>query len=63
MVSSIEEIKRAKALLEQAKQELRQEKLPFDEGVKLGIMIEIPAVAVIGRSDSAGGRFCVDWHK
>lgn len=47
MVSSIEEIKRAKALLEQAKQELRQEKLPFDEGVKLGIMIEIPAVAVI----------------
>ena len=47
MVSSIEEIKRAKALLEQAKQELRQEKLPFDEGGKLGIMIEIPAVAVI----------------
>ncbi len=47
MVSSIEEIKRAKALLEQAKQELRQKKLPFDEGVKLGIMIEIPAVAVI----------------
>ena len=47
MVSSIEEIKRAKALFEQAKQELRQEKLPFDEGVKLGIMIEIPAVAVI----------------
>ena len=47
MVSSIEEIKRTKALLEQAKQELRQEKLPFDEGVKLGIMIEIPAVAVI----------------
>ena len=47
MVSSIEEIKRAKALLEQAKQELRQEKLPFDEGVKLGIMIEIPDVAVI----------------
>ena len=47
MVSSIEEIKRAKALLEQAKQELRQEKLPFDEGIKLGIMIEIPAVAVI----------------
>ena len=47
MVSSIEEIKRAKALLEQAKQELRQEQLPFDEGIKLGIMIEIPAVAVI----------------
>lgn len=47
MVSSIEEIKRAKALLEQAKQELREEKLPFDEGIKLGIMIEIPAVAVI----------------
>ena len=47
MVSSIEEIKRAKALLEQAKQELRQEKLPFDEGGKLGIMIEIPAVAVL----------------
>lgn len=47
MVGSMEDIQRAKSLLEQAKQELRQEGIPFDEGVRFGIMIEIPAVAMI----------------
>ncbi len=47
MVGSIEDIRQAKALLEQAKQELREEGLPFDEDVRLGVMIEIPALAVI----------------
>lgn len=47
MVGSMEDIHQAKALLEQAKQELREEGIPFDGGVRLGVMIEIPALAVI----------------
>ncbi len=49
MVTSIEEIRRAKALLEEAKAELREEKLPFDENIHVGIMIEVPAAAMMAR--------------
>ncbi len=47
MVTSIEEIRRAKALLEEAKEELEREKLPFDKNIHVGIMIEVPAAAMM----------------
>lgn len=46
MVSCIEEIRAAKKILEQCKQELRDEKIPFDETIKAGIMVEIPSIAL-----------------
>lgn len=45
MISSIEELREAKAFLEAAKRELREEGVAFDEGVLVGIMVEIPSVA------------------
>lgn len=47
MISSVEEIRQVKQILEEVKAELRQENTPFDEKVQVGIMIEIPAAAVI----------------
>ncbi|HEY6874352.1 MAG TPA: phosphoenolpyruvate--protein phosphotransferase [Geobacteraceae bacterium] len=47
MVSGVAEIRAVKALLEEAKQELRQEGKPFDEGIEIGIMIEIPSAVII----------------
>ncbi|CAH8769809.1 phosphoenolpyruvate--protein phosphotransferase [Paenibacillus dendritiformis] len=47
MISSVEEIIAAKAVLEQAKAELRDEGLPFDEKLPVGIMVEVPAAALI----------------
>lgn len=47
MISSVEEIRQVKQILEEVKTELRQENIPFDENVQVGIMIEIPAAAVI----------------
>lgn len=47
MVGSISDIRQAKAILEEAKTELRSEKILFNEAVKVGIMIEIPSIAVI----------------
>lgn len=47
MISSVKEIRSAKAILEECKKELMDEKLPFDENVEVGIMIEIPAAAII----------------
>jgi phosphotransferase system enzyme I (PtsI) len=46
MVSSIEELKRAKLLLNQAKKELTAKKQPFDNQMEVGVMIEIPSAAL-----------------
>jgi phosphotransferase system enzyme I (PtsI) len=47
MISGIKEIRRAKELIETAKTELRLSKVPFDENIKVGVMIEVPSAAVI----------------
>ncbi len=47
MISGVKEIRRSKELLEQAKEDLRDRKIPFDENIKIGVMIEIPSAAVI----------------
>ncbi|MDO4543163.1 MAG: phosphoenolpyruvate--protein phosphotransferase [Clostridia bacterium] len=47
MVGSIDDIRRAKAALNRAKNELKSENIPFDENIKTGIMIEIPSIALI----------------
>ncbi len=47
MISGIAEIRNAKAILEEAKEELIKECIPFDEGIEVGAMIEIPSASVI----------------
>ena len=47
MVSSIEDIRRAKAVVERVKQQLDNENVCWNDNVQIGIMIEIPAVAAI----------------
>jgi len=49
MVSSVTQVRQAKAILEEAKAELRAEGVPFHESVPLGIMVEIPAAAIQAR--------------
>ncbi len=46
MLSTLSELRQAKHLLERAKRSLREEGVPFDEGVAVGGMIEIPAAAL-----------------
>ncbi len=43
MISSLEELRRSRELLEEAKDELRREGYGFDEGVQLGMMVEVPS--------------------
>lgn len=47
MVGTIDDVRAANFVVNQVKQELRTEKIAFDEKVKVGIMIEIPSIAVI----------------
>ena len=46
MVSDVIEIIQANELLQKAKDLLCQEKIPFDENIKIGAMIETPAAAI-----------------
>lgn len=46
LVTGVEELRAAKRLLEQAKQQLAAEGLPFDENAPVGVMIETPAAAL-----------------
>ncbi len=46
MISGIEELRSAKALIEECKQELRKEGKSFDEKIEVGAMIEVPSAAL-----------------
>jgi phosphotransferase system enzyme I (PtsI) len=47
MISGLEELKQANALVEECKAGLRAEKIPFAENLEIGAMIEIPSAALI----------------
>lgn len=47
MISSLEELRKTKEIINEVKEELRKKKIKFDENIKIGIMIEIPAAALI----------------
>jgi phosphotransferase system enzyme I (PtsI) len=47
MISGVEEIRQAKAILEEAKKSLARAKIPFDEKIGTGAMIEIPSASDI----------------
>jgi phosphotransferase system enzyme I (PtsI) len=46
MISGVEELRRARAILEECQDELRKEGRPFDEEMEIGAMIEIPSAAI-----------------
>ncbi len=46
MISGIEELRQANQILEEAKKELREKGLKFDENIEVGVMIEVPSAAM-----------------
>lgn len=47
MISTIEELREAKKIIQEVKQELKTKQIPFNENIEIGIMIEIPSVALM----------------
>jgi len=47
MISDLEELREAKKILDEVKQELKIEKICFDPNIELGAMIETPSAAMI----------------
>jgi phosphotransferase system enzyme I (PtsI) len=46
MVSTVDEVRRANAILREVKRDLESEKVPFDPDIRIGTMIETPAAAL-----------------
>ena len=46
MLSSLSELRQTKLLIERAKKSLKNEKISYDRYIKIGGMIEVPAVAI-----------------
>jgi phosphoenolpyruvate-protein phosphotransferase (PTS system enzyme I) len=47
MISGLDELNQANAVVEECKHELRARQIPFDENLEIGVMIEIPSAALI----------------
>ncbi|MEX2444372.1 MAG: phosphoenolpyruvate--protein phosphotransferase [Alkalispirochaeta sp.] len=47
MISGVPELNQALEILEEVRNELRHEEIPFDEQIPVGIMIEVPSAALI----------------
>ncbi len=47
MISGLDELENTLLVLNQVKEELRVSKIPFDEDIKIGTMIEVPSAALI----------------
>ncbi|MFH0917653.1 MAG: phosphoenolpyruvate--protein phosphotransferase [Candidatus Omnitrophota bacterium] len=46
MISGVEELRQANQLLNEAKQELRQNGLEFNDKIEVGVMVEVPSAAM-----------------
>jgi len=47
MVSRVEELRQVREILEETKNSLREENILFDEKIEIGLLIEVPAAALI----------------
>jgi|LSQX01.1.fsa_nt_gb phosphotransferase system enzyme I (PtsI) len=47
MISSLEELRSAQAVLEETKEDLRSQGVPFDDTIQSGIMVEVPSAAIL----------------
>lgn len=46
MISGLEELRKANAILDECREELRREGKPFNEDMEIGAMIEVPSAAI-----------------
>jgi len=57
MISGLRELEQANALVEECKTQLRDQKIPFDEQMEIGAMIETPSAVMVAASLAKRLRF------
>ena len=50
LVTNLKELRQAKMLLADVREDLEEEGVPFDPNIKVGIMIEVPSAAIMARN-------------
>lgn len=58
MVGSLDDIRRAKAIIEEVKAQLDRDGVPYGSSYKLGIMVEIPSIALMADLAAQEVDFC-----
>jgi len=53
MISGVKEIIDARSIIDEVKEELIAEKIPIDENIKIGIMIEVPSAVIMAEQLAA----------
>ena len=53
LISSLDEVRRAKVFVREAKAELVADGIPFDDRIEIGAMIEVPSAAIIAEQIAA----------
>ncbi len=53
MISGVKEIMDARSIIDEVKEELIAEKIPIDENIKIGIMIEVPSAVIMAEQLAA----------
>ncbi len=46
MITTVEELKRSKTIVAEIIEDLKKEKIPFDENMPIGVMIEVPSAVI-----------------
>lgn len=46
MISTVEELKRSRSIVSEIMEELKAKKIPFDEKIPIGVMIEVPSAVI-----------------
>jgi phosphotransferase system enzyme I (PtsI) len=49
LVTTLRELRHAKMILKDVREDLEEDGIPFDRNIKVGIMVEVPSVAVLPR--------------
>ncbi len=57
MISGVEELRQANAIMEEAKGELRAKNIPFNDKIEVGVMIEVPSAALTADILAKESRF------
>jgi phosphotransferase system enzyme I (PtsI) len=57
MIATLGELRKAKEILELAKADLRANNIPFDDKIKVGVMIEVPSAALTAEEIAAESDF------
>src|SRR5262249_11068055 len=57
MISGLDELNQANALVEECKAELRKENVSFDDGMEIGMMVETPSAAMVADALARRAKF------